>query len=101
MKVKEMKELLAGLKSEGKIDGQKVEFVLDTKKYFASNVKAGANTMTLEITRENYHPLSLESFESNLDLAGGDLEIQVVKGKNTKTITESYLTDSALELVLG
>lgn len=101
VKVKEMRDLLNGLKNDGKLNDQTIEFVLDAKKFFASDVKAGANTMTFEITRDNYHPLTLNRFEESLKLAGGELEIQVKQGSSAKAITETYLTDQALELVLG
>lgn len=101
MKVKELRDLVSKLKSEGKLSSQTVEFVLDSKKYFASDVKAGTNTMAFEITRENYHPLTLQRFEDSLKIANGDLDVNVFQGTNCKTISESYLTDSTLELVLG
>ncbi len=96
-----MRELLSGLKNDGKLTNQTIEFVVDAKKFFASDVKAGANTMTFEITRDNYHPLSLNRFEESLKLAAGDLSINVKQGSNNKTITETYLTDTAFELVVG
>lgn len=101
VKVKEMRSLVKGLKGEGKVTNQNVEFVLDAKKYFASDVKAGTDTMTIEVTRENYYPLSIDQLENSLKLANGELEVQVLQGKTEKTVTESFLTDSSLELVLG
>lgn len=101
MKVKELRDLISKLKGEGKLSSQTVEFVMDNKKYFASDVKAGTNTMAFEITRENYHPLTLKKFEDSLSIANGELDVAVFQGSNQKTISESYLTDSTLELVLG
>lgn len=101
VKVKELRELVTKLKGEKALDSHTVEFVLDAKKYFASDVKAGTNTMTIEITRENYHPLSVNSLEETLSIAGGDLEVNVLQGKNGKTITDHFVTDSAVEFVLG
>ena len=101
VKVKEMRNLLSGLKNEGKLTNQTIEFVADAKKFFAHDVKAGANTMTFEITRDNYHPLTLNRFEESLNLAGGDLDIQVKQGNNTKAITDTFLTDQSFELVVG
>ena len=100
MKVKEMRDLITSLKSEGKLNGQTVEFVLNAKKFFASDVKAGTNTMACQITRNNFHPLSVDSFESSLKQASGDLEVLIFEGKSQKSITESFLTDSTLELVV-
>lgn len=101
MKVKEMRELISKLKGESQIQNQTVEFVVDAKKFFASDVKAGTDTMAIEITRENYRPLSIDAFESSLALASGDLEIQVLQGNNAKGVSEHYLTDMALELVVS
>lgn len=100
MKVSEMRSLINNLKNEGKLTDQKIEFVMDTKKYFANDVKAGTDTMKIEITRENYHPLTVENFVNGLSLASSDLEITVVNGKSAKGIAETFLTDSALEIVL-
>ena len=101
VKVKELRELVTKLKGEKTLETHTVEFVLDAKKYFASNVKAGTDTMTIEITRDNYHPLTVDSLEQTLNIAGGDLEVNVLQGKNGKTITEHFVTDSAVEFVLG
>lgn len=100
MKVKELRELISKLKNEGCLTNQNVEFVFNSKKYFASDVKAGTNTMTFNITRENYHPLTIESFENSLKLANGEINITVANGTNQNTISDSFLTDSTLELVL-
>lgn len=101
MKVKELRELVGKLKSEGKLTNQTVEFVTDAKKFFASDVKAGTNTMVFEITRDNYHPLTLQKFEESLSLAAGELDVKVMKGNNELGVSESFVTDSTLELVLG
>lgn len=101
MKVKELRDLVAKLKGDGTADSHTVEFVLDAKKYFASDVKAGTDTMAIEVTRENYHPLTVAQLASSLEIASGDLEVKVFQGKNSKTISEHYVTDSFLELVLG
>lgn len=101
MKVQQMRELVQGLKNEGKLSNQMVEFVLDAKKYFASDIKAGTDTMAIQVTRDNYHPLTVSNFEESLNIASGELEISVYQGTNQKSVTESYLTDSSLELVLG
>lgn len=101
MKVKELRELVGNLKSDGPMGTYTVEFVLDAKKYFASEVKAGTDTMAIQVTRENYQPLTVSSLEETLKLAGEDLEVQILQGNNQKTITEHYVTDSFLELVLG
>lgn len=101
MKVKELRDLVSSLKGEGKLTNQTVEFVIDAKKYFASDVKAGTNTMVFEVTRDTYRPLTLSKFEESLALANGDIDVAVQQGTNKKTISESYLTDSTFELVLG
>lgn len=101
MKVKEMRELISKLKGESQLSNQTVEFVVDAKKFFASNVKAGTDTMAIEITRDNYHPLTIDAFENSLSLASGDLDITVLQGKNAKQVSEHFLTDMALELVVS
>ena len=48
--------------------------------------------MTFNITRENYHPLTIESFENSLKLANGEINVTVANGTNQNTISDSFLT---------
>lgn len=100
MKVGQMRELIESFKVEGQIPQKTVEFVVDAKKFFAEDVKAGTNTMAFSITRENYHPLSLSSLANSLSIASAGLEVEVYQGSKKLTVSSSFMTDSALELVL-
>jgi tRNA splicing ligase len=100
VKVKEIRELVSSLQKEGNFNQKTVEFVVDTKKYFAEDIKAGVDTMAFSVTRENYRPLTLDQLASALEVARGDLEVEVLVGKNRKVVSGSYPTASALELIV-
>ena len=101
MKVREFREQIKSWETEGKLKSQTVEFIIDSKKYFASEVKAGVNTMSFSVTRENYQPLDLSALQSNLKVAGGDITIQISHGTNAKDIEQLYISDDFIEVVLA
>ena len=100
MKVGQMRELIESFKNEGQDPQKTVEFIMDAKKFFAEDVKAGTNTMAFSITRENYHPLTLSSLGESLKIASAALEVEVYQGSKKLSVASSFMTDSALELVL-
>jgi len=100
VKVAQMRELIESLKAESKNSHKTVEFIMETKKYFAENVKAGTDTMAFTITRDNYHPLTLEALQESLKIASAGLDVEVFHGKKKLSIASSFMTNSALELVL-
>lgn len=98
MKVKEMREVVSNLQNEGK--GQKeVEFVTDTKKYSADDIKAGVDTMIFNLSRNNFHKMTVADLGRALDMAGGDLEVEIQMGNNKKVVTSAFNGVSSLELV--
>ncbi len=100
MKVKEMRELVSSLQKEGALEGKTVEFVVDTKKYFAEDIKAGVDTMAFALTRNDFHPLTISGLNTALEMARGDLDIEVIVGKNKKVITSTYCGKTSFELVV-
>ncbi len=98
MKVKEMRELVSSLQNEGQ-NKKAVEFVADTKKYFAEDIKAGVDTMTFTLSRNNFHGLSIDALADALKMAGGDLDVEVQVGANKKVVTTTFNGASSLELV--
>ncbi len=98
MKVNEMRELVSSLQNEGQ-NQKAVEFVTDTKKYFAEDIKAGVDTMTFSLSRNNFHNLTIDALADVLKMAGGDLEVEVLVGKNKKVVSSTFNGASSLELV--
>jgi hypothetical protein len=100
VKVGQMRELIESLGSEDQSNQRTVEFVMDAKKYFAEDVKAGTDTMAFTITRDNYHPLTLGKLQESLKIASAGLEVDVFHGKKKLNVASSFMTDTTLELVL-
>lgn len=101
MKVSDFRTQLENWEKEGKLEAQTVEFVLNSQKYFAADVKAGTNTMTFDITRSNYTPLPLQELKRNLSIPGGDIEIQITQAGSEKSIEQLYLSDDFIEIILN
>jgi hypothetical protein len=101
MKVNELREQIKSWNNEGKLKEQTVEFIIDSKKYFASDVKAGVNTMSFEVTRNNYKPLPLAELKQNLSIAGGDIAIEVSQAGKAKNIEQLYLSNDFIEITLS
>ena len=100
MKVSELREKISSWESEGKVSTQTVEFIINSKKHFVSDVKAGANTMSFDVTRSQYSPLTVESLKGNLQISSGDTVIKITQGTAEKTIEDLYLSADFLEFVL-
>ncbi len=83
MLVKELKSEINKHKAKGLDKNQTVEFVLNTQKYYVSDIKAGPNTMVLEVSRKSYHPLSIKRLEQAIDCANGELTA-IVRNADTK-----------------
>lgn len=98
MKVKEMRELVSSLQKDGQ-NQKAVEFVTDTKKFFAGDIKAGVDTMTFDLSRCDFHNLTVDALAEVLSMAGGELDIEVQVGKNKKVVTSTFNGASSLELV--
>ena len=101
MNVSEFRSQISTWENEGKIKAQTVEFIIDSKKYFASDVKAGVNTMSFEVTRNNYKPLPLKGLKDDLALAAGEVEVIIRANNNQKSIESIYLSDDFMEIVLA
>ena len=100
MKVKEMRELVSSLQKDGSLNGKTVEFVVDTKKLFVQDIKAGVDTMAFAVTRDNFQTLTVDGLMAALDIARGDLDVEVLVGKNKKIISSTYCGPTALELIV-
>ena len=98
MKVKEMREVVSNLQKEGK-SLKEVEFITDTKKYSADDIKAGIDTMIFNLSRNNFHKMTIDDLGQALDMAGGDLEVEIQMGTNKKVVTSAFNGVSSLELV--
>jgi hypothetical protein len=101
MKVSELREKINSWESEGKVKDQTVEFIINSKKHFVSDVKAGANTMTFDVTRSQYTPLTVESLRSNLSISSGDTTIKITQNAAEKSIEDLYLSSDFLEFILA
>ncbi len=95
-----MRELVSSLQKDGSLNGKTVEFVVDTKKYFAEDIKAGVDTMAFAVTRDTFHTLTVEALASALEMARGDLEVEVLVGKNKKVISSTFCGVTSFELVV-
>lgn len=100
MKVKELRSMIEQYTATKNMADHQVEFVSNNKKFFAEDVKAGTDTLEFSITRSNYYPLTMDGLISALKLANGEVEVQVSEASGKKSIKETFLTDSALEIVL-
>tara|TARA_Y100000768_G_scaffold387154_1_gene377477 strand:- start:770 stop:1075 length:306 start_codon:yes stop_codon:yes gene_type:complete len=100
VKVKEMRELVSSLQKEGALANKTVEFVVDTKKLFVEDIKAGVDTMAFSVTRDNFRTLTIDELNNALDTARGDLDVEVLVGKNRKAVTGTYCGPTALELLV-
>lgn len=100
MKVSELREKISSWESEGKVKDQTVEFIINLKKHFVTDLKVGANTMSFDVTRSQYTPLTVSSLKTNLQIASGDTVIKITQGPNEKGIEDLYLSDDFLEFVL-
>jgi len=98
VKVKEMREVVSNLQKEGK-SLKEVEFITDTKKYSADDIKAGIDTMIFNLSRNNFHKMTIDDLGQALDMAGGDLEVEIQMGTNKKVVTSAFNGVSSLELV--
>lgn len=101
MKVSDFRSQIDSWEKEGKLGKQTVEFVMNSQKYFAADVKAGVNTMRFDITRSNYQELSLEQLKNSLSIAGGDVNVEVTQGSGHKDIEGLYLSDDFIEIILA
>lgn len=100
MKVQEVRELVNSLKSEGKLANHKVEFVVGAIKHFAEDVKAGTDSMAFSLVSDTYHTLTPEALLDALNIARGDLDIEVIVGGSRKAVTGTYLGKATFELVV-
>lgn len=101
MKVSELKAKIESWESEGKVNEQTVEFVIGSKKHFAKDVKAGMNTMVLDVTRSQYTPLTLASLKTNLGMAASETEVKVLQDGSEKAIEDLYLSADFLEFIIA
>jgi len=93
-----MREVVSNLQKEGK-SLKEVEFITDTKKYSADDIKAGIDTMIFNLSRNNFHKMTIDDLGQALDMAGGDLEVEIQMGTNKKVVTSAFNGVSSLELV--
>lgn len=101
MKVNELRDKINSWESEGKIKDQTIEFIINLKKHFVTDVKAGANTMSFDVTRSQYTPLTVSTLKNHLQIASGDTVIKITQGTTEKAIEDLYLSDDFLEFVLN
>lgn len=98
MKVKEMRQVVSNLQKEGE-SHKKVEFITDSKKYSADDIKAGVDTMVFNLSRNNFHKMTIADLGNALNMAGENLEVEIQMGKNKKVVTSAFNGASSLELI--
>ncbi len=86
MLVSELKQEITKLKSEGSLKNQMVEFVIDTKKHYVSDIKAGADTMIFKVARTPYTGLQTDELCKALDQANNALEAKIINADNNQTL---------------
>jgi len=101
MKVSELRSKIEAWDSEGKVGDQTVEFIVSTKKHFAKDVKAGVNTLSIDVTRSQYTPLTLSSLKTNLTIASSDTDITITQKGKEMQVEDLYLSSDFLEFVLA
>lgn len=101
MDVKSIRDEIATWQTDGKLNGQNVEFILGTKKFFISDVKAGTDTMLIEVTRKFFKNFSVESLSSVLRNASGHLNVSVknLDSNANTTVDKLYLSNDHLEII--
>ncbi|MCP4912118.1 MAG: hypothetical protein GY909_03280 [Oligoflexia bacterium] len=103
MNVQQVIEKISSLPTTSPLGGLNIEFVTDAKKLFIKDVKAGTDTMKIEITRKMYRPYNVEEFKTVLSHAGPTLECEIVNldaNGATKAITDFFATNHAIEIVV-
>ena len=77
MKVQEIKSKIQDLTSDKNAEDLTVEFVIGDKKFFIQDIKAGTDTMEINVSRKSYQATSLNTFNNALDHASVDLNIDI------------------------
>jgi hypothetical protein len=85
MKVQEIKSKIQDLTSGKNADELTVEFVIGDKKFFIQDMKAGTDTMEINVSRKSYQPTSLNTFKNTLDHATMDLNVAIHDQDNNQS----------------
>tara|TARA_R110002072_G_scaffold64203_4_gene159616 strand:- start:61398 stop:61712 length:315 start_codon:yes stop_codon:yes gene_type:complete len=101
MNVQQVIEKISTMPTSSPIGSLNIEFVIDTKKLFIKDVKAGTDTMIIEVTRKQFRPFKAEEFKNILNVASSHLECQVINldaNGAQKNITDFFATNHAIEI---
>lgn len=90
MNVQEIKTKLTEATAEKNKEELTVEFVIDDKKFYINDMKAGTDTMEIHVTRKSYTPTPLNKFNNTLEHATSNLNVSV----HNKDDNKDYKIDS-------
>ena len=85
MNVQEIKSKISEITSGKTVEQITVEFVIDDKKYFIQDMKAGTDTMEINVSRSSYRPTSLSNFTSTLEHASSNLSVSIQNQDNSQS----------------
>ncbi len=102
MNVNEMKSKMSEVTSGKNLDELTVEFVIDDKKFFIQDIKAGTDTMEINVSRSSYHPTTLSNFNNTLEHATSDLLVSINNQDNNQTyqIENLFCSEVFLEITV-
>lgn len=107
MNLDQLKSSIQSARSEGKVDSQSVEFIVNTKKHFLKEPTVVDRALCFQVTRENYRVLSIQDFEALLgDFStkcdgSKDVVLGVDGGDASMKLGGFHLSDRFMEITLA
>ena len=102
MNVNEIKSKINEGTSGKNNDELTVEFVIGDKKFFIQDMKAGTDTMEINVSRNSYKPTTVNHFAKTLEHATSDLNVTITNQDNNETykVDGLFFSDVFVEITV-